>query len=186
MCNTCACTLINLFKHHIIAGADPYYNAPGGRETGVAMEAERMMDLDRRERPTDDGLGATKRVGSISSKLQSFDYSHGSANLKTVDYNHGTSSGVPSHPVAQAFQDSAYPSSFDLSGYSGAGSEAGYSYEGYQYPPGGGGYPPVAGSFLPSGLDAATLFAAYASQAGTTIDYVHFLIHIQLHMYFAV
>ena len=155
-----------------IAGADPYYDAAGGR--GEA--AERMMDIDRRELPPKGE--PTNRI-SIASKLQSFDYSHGSTNLKTVDYNHGTSSGAPA--ATQAYQDSAYPPSFDVAGYGGAGGrEAGgdYPYEGYRYPPlaGGGGYPPGAGSFLPSGLDAATLFAAYASQAGTPtsdLDPVH-------------
>ncbi len=155
-----------------IAGAEPYYDTPVGRGTGVAVEAaERMIGGDRREHPADEE--PTNRI-SIASKLQSFDYSHGSTNLKTVDYNHGTSSGAP---AAQAYQDSAYPpapSSFDVAGYGGgAGRETGggYPYEGYRYPPpaaGGGGYPPAAaGSFLPGGLDAATLFAAYASQAGT-------------------
>ena len=131
----------------------------------MAVVAERMMDVDRREHPAEEET--TDRI-SIASKLQSFDYSHGSANVKSVDYNHGTSSGAPSHPAAQVYQDSAYPPSFDVAGYGGAGREAGYPYEGYQYPSGGGGYPPAAGYFLPSGLDAATLFAAYASQAGTS------------------
>ena len=126
-------------------------------------------NLDHREHPADNE--ATDKIG-IASKLQTIDYSHGSAysNVKTVDYNHRVTSGGPSHPPA--YRDPAYPSSsFDLSGYGGAGREAGYPYEGYQFPPGGGGYPPAvaaaAGAFLPHGLDAATLFAAYASQAGT-------------------
>ena len=149
-----------LLTYNQIAGADPYYDAPGGRGTGVAMEpTERMMDVDRRDHPMEEE--PTERI-SIASKLQSFDYSHGSTNLKTVDYNHGGSSDAP---AAQAYQDSTYPS-LDLAGYGGAGREVvGYPYEGYQYP-GGGGYPPGAGSFLPAGLDAATLFAAYASQTG--------------------
>ena len=169
-----ACALVII---SFITGADPYYDAPGGRGTGVAMEAaERMMDIDRREHPTE-GAEPTSRI-SIASKLQSFDYSHGSTNLKTVDYNHGTSSGAP--PAAQAYQDSAYPPSFDVAGYGGAGAggrEAGggYPYEAYRYPPPaeGGGYPPGAGSFLPSGLDAATLFAAYAGTPTSNLDPVH-------------
>ena len=168
--DVCALVIISF-----IAGADPYYDAPGGRGTGVAMEAaERMMDIDRREHPAEGE--ATNRI-SIASKLQSFDYSHGSTNLKTVDYNHGTSSSGAPAP-AQAYQDSAYPPSFDVAGYGGAGGReagGGYPYEAYRYPPpaGGGGYPPGAGSFLPSGLDAATLFAAYAGTPTSNLDSVH-------------
>lgn len=132
------------------------------------------MDVDRREPPADSG--ATEKVG-ISSKLQSFDYSHGSAysNYKSVDYNHGPPS------------DSAYPASYGQPGYAREG--GGYPYEGYQYPPGGGGYPPGAGGggFLPSGLDAATLFAAYASQAGTcrarlmiVLKFAHYTVTVAL------
>ena len=182
-----ACALVII---SFTAGADPYYDAPGGRGTGVAMEAaERMMDIDRREHPAEGE--STSRI-SIASKLQSFDYSHGSTNLKTVDYNHGTSSGAPA--ATQAYQDSAYPPPpFDVTGYGGAGAggrEAGggYPYEAYRYPPpvGGGGYPPGAGSFLPSGLDAATLFAAYAGTPTSNLDPVHNTLYDKIIMHFPI
>ena len=134
-----------------------------GRETmgggGETMEVERM-DLDRGEHPVDEAALAEKV--NIASKLQTIDYSHGSSSyshLKSVDYNHGSLAG--SHPPG--YRDPHYPPPLDR--------QPAYPqpYEGYPYPPGGGGYPPgPPGNFLPSGLDAATLFAAYASQTGTT------------------
>ena len=156
----------------IIAGSGPYYDAPGGREMsretmgggggggggGGAMEVERM-DLDHGEHPVEEAALADKV--NIASKLQTIDYSHGSSsysNLKSVDYNHGSFTG--SHP--HGYRDPHYPPPIDR--------QPTYpqTYEGYSFPPGGGAFPPgPPGNFLPSGLDAATLFAAYASQAGT-------------------
>ena len=136
------------------------------------------MDLDR---PGDDN--AANKV-NITSKLQTIDYSHGSSysNVKSVDYNHGAMGAPPQPPPTDAFRDPAYPPAFDIPGYgSGGGRHLPYPspYEGYQYPPGGGGYPPAPpGTFFPPGFDAATLFAAYASQAGTV--FIHLDLHVLL------
>ena len=117
------------------------------------MEVE-AMDLDHGED------GAAPEKISIASKLQTIDYSHGAshASLDSVDYNHrgyGSYKEPPSYPPpAAAAAAAAYTHPFDL---------------GYTYPPGGAGYPPGQPGFLPHGLDAATLFAAYASQAGTKL-----------------
>lgn len=153
----------------MIVGSGAYYDTPGGRQLsrepmgmgaagGGTSEVE-GMDLDRRERPRE--VEAVTEKVNISSKLQTIDYSHGSSftNLKSVDYNHGSVAGT--HPPE--FRDPHYPPPI--------GRQPAYphAYEGYQYPPGGGGYPPgPPGPFFPSGIDAATLFAAYASQTGTT------------------
>ena len=149
----------------------------GGRETLGAKDEDRM-DLDR---PGDDN--AANKV-NITSKLQTIDYSHGSSysNVKSVDYNHGAMGAPPQPPPTDAFRDPAYPPAFDIPGYgSGGGRHLPYPspYEGYQYPPGGGGYPPAPpGTFFPPGFDAATLFAAYASQAGTV--FIHLDLHVLL------
>ena len=107
--------------------------------------------------------------GNIASKMQTIDYSHGSG-MHTVDYNHGAASAATTSP-APPFRDrpkmgADYPREFPP--YGGPGQFPPYAsqYPATAFPPGPEMYGGMAGSYLPPGLDPATLFLAY-SQAGT-------------------
>lgn len=157
----------------LITGSAPYYDTPPvGREI--------PQDIEKREREKGVGILEGERAKveyreeesldkvNISSKLHTIDYSHGSSysSLKTVDYKHGTLSGPP----LPGYREPPFPPPYNTPDYARHHAYPPHPYEGYPYPPGGGGYPPgPPGTFFPPGLDAATLFAAYASQAGTQL-----------------
>lgn len=129
------------------------------------------MDLD----PDPDPAGE-KSVLHIREKMESIDYSHGvqaaiSASrawdggdgdmptLQTVDYHHGQ--GAQQQAGDTGPGPGPAPGGAEYGGYGGFP-----AYQGYE------GFTPdagAAGGFFPSGVDPATLFAAYSEQAGESL-----------------
>ena len=138
-----------------------------GREYPPPSEHFRGTSPPQREREREQPLQRDRP--SISSQMESIDYSHGGLppNVQSVDYHHGQPSGPPYHsrPTPPGYYDQPPPGYPPPPGYGPGGYPPPYE-EGFhpppphQYPFGGAG-----GGYFP-GLDPATLFAAYAGQGG--------------------
>jgi len=137
-----------------------------GREYPPPSEHFRGTSPPQRERDREPPLQRDRP--SISSQMESIDYSHGGLppNVQSVDYHHGQPSGPPYHgrPPPPGYYDQPPPGYPPSPGYGPGGyppyEEGFHPPPPHQYPFGGAG-----GGYFP-GLDPATLFAAYAGQGG--------------------